>query len=109
MGFVLQDASLLSLRRHVRIPHVESNAFMGLSFVVASVAVVPSALGWALQPYLPSPATFVLFHVAASGFAVALAAVEPWAHQTTRLLGKVSILPAPYLSSNAYEMKGRRW
>ena len=64
---------------------------MGLSIVVASVAVVPSALGWALQPYLPSSATFVLFHVAASGFAVALAAVEPWAHQTTGLLGKVPI------------------
>lgn len=65
---------------------------MGLTTVVGSIAVAPAALGWALRPLVPFPVTFVLFHVAATGFVVAAAASEPLATQTQGLLGKVELL-----------------
>lgn len=62
---------------------------MGLTKVVASVAVLPAALGWALRPFVPLPVTLVLYHVAATGFTVAAAAWEPFTQHTRWILGKV--------------------
>ena len=62
---------------------------MGLSRVVGSIAVCPADLGWAVSPFVPFPVTFVLFHVAATGFVVATAASETLADRTAGLLGKV--------------------
>lgn len=61
---------------------------MGLSMIVGSIALVPSALAFALRPYLPVPVTAVLGHVAATGFLVALAATDAAAPYSAKLLGK---------------------
>ena len=61
---------------------------MGLSAIVGAVALVPAGLAYSLQSYVPVSLTAVLTHVAAVGFAVALAASSPAAPYTTWLLQK---------------------
>jgi hypothetical protein len=61
---------------------------MGLSTIVGAVALVPAGLAYSLHNLVPASVTAVLTHVAACGFAVALAASSPAAPYTTWLLQK---------------------
>jgi hypothetical protein len=60
-----------------------------LSGVVGSIALLPAALAYFLRRALPLPVSIVLWHTAACGFTVALAASEHMASRTTWILGKV--------------------
>lgn len=61
-----------------------------LSTVVGGVAFIPATLAiYLYKKQVPFPIVFVLGHIAASGFAVALAASDTFAHRSTFLLGKV--------------------
>jgi hypothetical protein len=70
-----------------------------LSIIVASIALVPSALCIALKPFVPGWLTLGLAHVAGTGFAAALAATDAFADASTGLLGKARAAFAPLASA----------
>jgi hypothetical protein len=72
-----------------------------LSTVVGGVALIPAALAYYLtKKHAPLPVVLVLGHVAASGFAVAIAATDRFAHRSTFLLGKArESLPESFTTS----------
>ena len=59
-----------------------------LSGVVAGAAALPALISFAFRRVLPLPAALVLWHVAGTGFVVAIAASAPFARHTTWIMGK---------------------
>ena len=59
-----------------------------LSTVVGSVAILPATIAYLTRKSVPFPVTLLLAHIAATGFAVAIAASDRFATHSTSLLGK---------------------
>lgn len=70
--------------------NVHSNSILAsmLSLVVGTVAVLPATAAFLSRKHVPLPVTLLLAHIAASGFAVAIAASDLFASRSTFLLGK---------------------
>ena len=62
---------------------------VSLPQIVATAATIPTALVLLTRKTAPWPLTFVLSHIAFTGYCVALACAPPLASHTTWLLGKV--------------------
>ena len=62
---------------------------VSLPQIVATAATLPTALVLLTRKTAPWPLTFVLTHIAVTGYCVALACTPPLASKTTWLLGKV--------------------
>lgn len=65
-------------------------SFSMLSTVVGTVALLPATIAYITRKQVPLPVTLILAHIAATGFAVALAASDRFATKSTYLLGKNS-------------------
>jgi hypothetical protein len=59
-----------------------------LSGVVGAIALIPAATAFFFRRVLPLSASFLLWHIAGTGFAVSIASSGPLAKHTTWVLGK---------------------